>query len=90
MQSLDLFHGGGLASSVHESAENIQNYIACGDITGLEIGGLQIELAELNGSGYRGIASLTDNGDETTTVTVVLARTDSGTPVASPAATPAS
>lgn len=73
------------AINVHESAENIQNYIACGDITGQEMGGLQIDLDELNDSGYRGIANLTDNGDNTTTVTVVLMRGDAGTPVATPA-----
>lgn len=74
------------AINVHESAENIQNYIACGDITGVETGGLQIELVELNDSGYQGIANLTDNGDNTTTVAIVLMRSDSGTPVATPAA----
>ncbi|MDQ3540878.1 MAG: hypothetical protein M3440_09335 [Chloroflexota bacterium] len=73
------------AINVHESAENIQNYIACGDITGAETGGLQIELAELNDSGFEGIATLTNNGDDTTTVTVLLTRIDSGTPVATPA-----
>lgn len=81
--------GGGHAINVHESAENIQNYIACGDITG---GGteteLTIELQELNGSGYMGQAMLTDNGDGTTTVVVELMRTDAGmaSPVASPSA----
>lgn len=73
------------AINVHESPENIENYIACGDITGQEIGGLQIELDELNDSGFRGIANLTDNGDNTTLVTVVLMRSDAGTPVATPA-----
>jgi len=73
------------AINVHESPENIENYIACGDIVGQETGGLQIELNELNDSGYQGIANLTDNGDNTTTVTVVLMRSDAGTPVATPA-----
>jgi len=73
------------AINVHESPENIQNYIACGNITGQETGGLQIELGELNDSGYLGVANLTDNGDNTTTVTVVLLQRDSGTPAATPA-----
>ncbi len=73
------------AINVHESPENIQNYIACGDIVGQETGGLQIELDELNDSGYQGVANLTDNGDNTTTVTVVLMRSEVGTPVATPA-----
>lgn len=73
------------AINVHESAENIQNYIACGDITGVETGGLQIELAELKDSGFEGIATLTNNGHDTTTVTVLRTRIGSGTPVATPA-----
>lgn len=75
---------GGHAINVHESAENIQNYIACGDITGDATDSLQIELAELNGSGYEGVATLMDNGDGTTTVTIQLMRSGSGTPAATP------
>lgn len=59
--------------NVHESAEAIQNYVACGAITGTpEDGELTIELAELNESGYDGEATLTDNGDGTTTVEIEL------------------
>lgn len=72
------------AINVHESAENIGNYIACGDITGEPVDGmLQIELAELNDSGYVGMAMLTDNGDGTTEVIVMLMEADA---VATPAA----
>jgi plastocyanin len=61
------------AINVHESAENIGNYIACGDLTGEpDDGELFIELQELNDSGYSGEAELVDNGDGTTTVTVML------------------
>jgi plastocyanin len=61
------------AINVHESAENIGNYIACGDIGGMMMGSyLAIGLGELNESGYSGIATLQDNGDGTTTVTVFL------------------
>jgi hypothetical protein len=76
------------AINVHESAENIGNYIACGDVTGeVTDGTLEIELQELNGSGYSGEAYLVDNGDGTTTVTVTLMKSESGmtgTPEASP------
>jgi len=85
--SLDDFIAGGLAINIHESVENIQNYIACGDVTGTATDGvLEIELAELNGSGYTGSATLTDNGDGTTTVEVTVQHGESGaTPEASPA-----
>jgi hypothetical protein len=72
------------AINVHESVDNIQNYIACGDVTGTPTNGeLEIELAELNGSGYSGTATLTDNGDGTTTVYVEVTHSGTGTPVAS-------
>jgi hypothetical protein len=85
--SLDDILGAEHAVNVHESADNIQNYIACGDITGETVNGsLMVELKELNGSGYTGQAILTDNGDGTTTVDVTLVRSgETGTPVASPA-----
>jgi hypothetical protein len=77
------------AINVHESPENIQNYIACGDITGTPTNGeLVIELEELNGSGFMGDALLVDNGDGTTTVTITLIEMGPGifgTPAASPA-----
>lgn len=61
------------AINVHESAAEIQNYIACGDLTGTPTDGrLSIELQELNESGFTGEAHLADNGDGTTTVTVYL------------------
>jgi len=70
--------------NVHESAENIANYIACGDVTGEpEDGTLEVELLELNDSGYSGSATLVDDGDGSTTVTIVLTQDDAGTPEAS-------
>jgi len=64
---------GGYAINVHESMENIQNYIACGDITGdASSGDVSIQLAELNDSGYTGTATLHDNGDGSTAVTITL------------------
>jgi hypothetical protein len=85
--SLEDIIAGGHAINVHESVENIQNYIACGDVTGTATGGvLEVELAELNASGYSGTATLTDNGDGTTTVEVTVQHGESGaTPEASPA-----
>lgn len=85
--SLDDIVSGGHAINVHESAENVQNYIACGDIVGtVAENRLQIELGELNESGFMGEALLTDNGDVTTTVTITLMQDAAGTPVATPAA----
>lgn len=71
------------AINVHERAENIQNYIACGNLTGPATDGeLLVELQELNDSEFTGEAHLVDNGDGATTVTVTLMTTGdaSGTP----------
>lgn len=62
-----------LASShsvnVHESAENIENYIACGEIGGVVVDddgdNLVVALRPLNDSGYFGLAFLEADGDET-------------------------
>jgi len=83
--SLDDILAADHAINVHESAKNIQNYIACGDLTGPATDGeLRVELQELNDSGYTGEAHLVDNGDGTTTVTVTLMTTGgaAGTPAA--------
>lgn len=73
------------AINVHASEENIQTYIACGNITGDPTAGeLTIELTELNDSGFTGFATIMDHGDGTTEVTVALQHTDMGTPVATP------
>jgi len=78
------------AINVHESAEHIENYIACGDIKGEpEDGKLEIELEERNDSGLEGEAYLTDNGDDTTTVEVLLTEA-SGDDMTEASATPAS
>ena len=83
--SLDDIISGGHAINVHESVENVANYIACGDVTGTPEGGeLRITLNELNDSGFTGEALLQDMGDGTTTVTIVLTNTNA--PEASPAA----
>ena len=78
------------AINVHLSAEEIEVYIACGDITGTADGGqLQIELQELNESGFHGIAILMDAGDGTTTVDAMLMQSEGGM-MGTPEATPTS
>ncbi|MBW3632097.1 MAG: cupredoxin family copper-binding protein [Chloroflexi bacterium] len=84
------------AINVHESAEAIQNYIACGDIGGRVIDGdLVIGLRELNESGHHGVAVLR-GADAGTGVTVYLAEEgaeaeadQAAAPDAAPAATDA-
>ena len=62
------------AINVHESAQNVQNYIACGDIGGQVFDDkLFVSLAEQNDSGYFGIAILEPDGDNTK-VTIYLGR----------------
>jgi hypothetical protein len=74
------------AINVHESAENIDVYIACGDLTGTPTNGeLHIQLQELSESGFAGEAHLVDNGDGTTTVTVTLMASAGATMDATPA-----
>jgi hypothetical protein len=83
--ALDDILAGEHAINVHQSAENIEVYVACGDVTGEATDGtLTVELQELNESGMSGEAMLTDNGDGTTTVEIHLMQDESGmaTPVA--------
>ena len=83
------------AINVHESAENIGNYIACGNVNALpwDDQSVLFGIAPLNDSGYSGIGSLYDNGDGTTTVYIYLTHgiffqgemlPPDATPVASP------
>lgn len=88
--SLDDLTSGEFVVNVHESAEAIDVYIACGNVEGEpEDGTLTIELMQQNASGVAGQALLSDLGDGTTEVTITL--TDaSAEGVASPEATPTS
>ena len=71
--SLEDILGGEHAINVHASQENIDVYIACGNITGEPTDGmLRIDVNELNDSGFAGFAVLESNDDNTTTVTVTL------------------
>ncbi|MGI8475768.1 MAG: hypothetical protein ACR2OO_05295 [Thermomicrobiales bacterium] len=75
------------AINVHESSAKIQNYIACGDITGTaKSGKLTVTLKELKKSGVEGDAILTDNGDGTTTVVVELTTAKAAGATATPKA----
>jgi hypothetical protein len=70
--------GGGYAINAHESNENIGNYIACGDIpvcTGITctaVTSAVLPLAQLNDSGYVGIAQLVADPNGGVNVTVFL------------------
>lgn len=82
---------------VHLSAEEIGTYVACGDVGGTMMGDsdLVFGIKPLNDSGLSGIATLHDNGDDTTTISVYLTKEaedggdDTGDAAASPAASPA-
>lgn len=69
------------AINIHQSAEQIDVYIACGDIVGPPTNGMVVvEITELNDSGYMGRGTLVDNGDGTTTVTLDLIYPELATP----------
>jgi len=69
---------GGYAVNTHESAANIGNYIACGDIptcTGITcpaVTGVVVPLSELNNSGYCGVANIESDPNGGVNVTVFL------------------
>ena len=80
------------AINFHESEENIENYIACGDIggtvmsaAGMQDGGdlLVVGLRSLNDSGIAGVATL-EGMDDQTAVTVYLAENLAGVDQATP------
>lgn len=77
------------AINIHESADNIQTYIACGNITGTPSGKeLSVPLSPLSDSGYSGIAWLHDEGSKTHVMVFLTQGLPSAgaTPVATPAA----
>ena len=95
---LDKILGGEFAINIHESAEEIDVYIACGDIGGVvtpgEAGGQELRFAvrELNDSGHTGVIFVEGEGEQTE-VNIMLIEPEemSGdgagtTPEASPAA----
>jgi uncharacterized cupredoxin-like copper-binding protein len=71
---------GAYAIDVHESAATTGADLTCGDIGGVVMGSdLAIGLGEFNDSGYSGVASLHDNGDGTTIVSVYLTKASGAT-----------
>lgn len=65
------------AIMVHQSADDMGTIIACGAIGGHEVNdSFLIGLSPVGGSGYAGVAWLTDNGDGTTDVVVTALQTD--------------
>lgn len=79
------------AINVHESADAMGNYIACGSVNAMmwDETSVLFGIAPQNDSGVSGIGSLYDNGDGTTTVFIYLTMSalDGGgmaTPMASP------
>ncbi|MDQ4045462.1 MAG: hypothetical protein M3173_08455 [Chloroflexota bacterium] len=72
------------AINVHESEENISEYLACGEISGTpDEGELFIDLHEVGHSGFAGQAELQDQGDGMTFVHVTIYPKElpGGTPV---------
>ncbi len=94
--SLEDIVAAGHAINIHESTENVENYITCGDIggriatgPGMDEGGtLIVGLGELNDSGYSGIAVL-EGKDDQTEVVIYLAEGLTGGTGAANEATPA-
>jgi plastocyanin len=82
-QSLDELLATDHALKVHLSKEQIQIYLACGDIGGTvdTNGALIVGMKELDNSGYTGIAYLAPAGDGGTSVSVLIAKVlPGGTP----------
>ncbi len=66
------------ALNVHKSQQEIQTYVACGDVGGVQFGDtLAFGLHELNGSGLTGIALLSGDPSGGTNVVVYLSPTGS-------------
>jgi plastocyanin len=77
--ALEDLRTGGYAINVHQSADDIGTYIACGNLSGAldDDGDLVVGLGELNDSGHSGIAILTAQGEQTD-VAVYLTQANSG------------
>ena len=77
--ALEDLRTGGYAINIHQSAEDIGTYIACGNLSGAldEDGALVVGLGELNDSGHSGVAVLAAQGEQTD-VTVYLTEATSG------------
>ena len=61
---------------VHQSADDMGTILACGSIGGHDVdGSFLLGISPVGGSGYAGVAWLTDNGDGTTDVQVTVLQT---------------
>src|SRR5215212_6630685 len=65
--ALEDLRTGGYAINIHQSADDIGTYIACGNLSGAigDSGALVVGLGELNESGHSGVAILTEQGEQT-------------------------
>ena len=77
--ALEDLRTGGYAINIHQSAEDIGTYIACGNLSGAldEDGALVVGLGELNDSGHSGVTVLAAQGEQTD-VTVYLTASIAG------------
>jgi uncharacterized cupredoxin-like copper-binding protein len=76
--SLDELLADDYALNVHQSAEDIDTYLACGEIGGVTDinGALAIGLKEMSGRGHTGIAYLAPGEEGTTGVLIFMTETD--------------
>ncbi len=76
--SLDEILKGDHAINVHASEQQIDRYVACGNVGGTRYGDtVQFGLSTLNNSGYSGVALLSANGNGSTNVVVYLTKAKS-------------
>ena len=88
--TLDDLINGQFALVVHESAQAMQNLIACGDIGGSRFGDtILFGVGQLNNSGYGGVALISANPNGGLNVVVYLTSNASSQATASPVASPA-
>ncbi|HEV2065407.1 MAG TPA: hypothetical protein VGR08_01130 [Thermomicrobiales bacterium] len=67
--------------NIHLSDQEIDTYIACGEIGGVTVeGDLYVGLRDVNGSGYSGIAKLSEDGDSTNVEIYLTEPTDESAP----------
>lgn len=67
--------------NIHLSDAEIDTYIACGEIGGVVVDGdLYIGLRDVNGSGYSGVARLSEDGDSTNVDIFLTEPTDESAP----------
>ncbi len=64
--SMEDILAGAHSINIHLSDPEIDTYIACGEIGGVTVeGDLYVGLRDVNGSGYSGVAKLTEDDDKT-------------------------